>query len=271
MKKPYNPVLGEIFRCRHEYEDGTRAYYVAEQTSHHPPISSYFFDSPQNCLSIQGEIKPKSRFLGNSAATLMNGESRLVFTNLNEEYVITLPNVYARGILFGTMILELGDCVSVRCENTKITCDLEFRTKGFFTGTYNAIRGKIKNGKHTIAEISGKWSDVSYIKFKDEEQKELFNADSKIYQKIVDESNQEEKESRRLWSNVSSAILKKDMDLATLEKTKIEDDQRKERNEKKQFEPRFFTATSPECFEFKKQLSLDKTKRENELEEFIFQ
>lgn len=31
VKKPYNPVLGEHFRCEYEYPDGTKGYYVAEQ------------------------------------------------------------------------------------------------------------------------------------------------------------------------------------------------------------------------------------------------
>jgi hypothetical protein len=27
----YNPVLGEFFRCRYDYSNGTRGFYVAEQ------------------------------------------------------------------------------------------------------------------------------------------------------------------------------------------------------------------------------------------------
>ncbi|KAJ1496596.1 hypothetical protein HMI55_005959 [Coelomomyces lativittatus] len=105
------------------------AYYVAEQTSHHPPVSSYFFDSPENHLMVLGELKPKSKFFGNSAATLMTGETRLFFTNLKEEYILTLPNVYVRGLLFGTMLMELGDSVTIKCPKTDLLCELEFKTK----------------------------------------------------------------------------------------------------------------------------------------------
>jgi len=31
VKKPYNPILGEHFRCEYEYPDGTKGYYIAEQ------------------------------------------------------------------------------------------------------------------------------------------------------------------------------------------------------------------------------------------------
>ena len=60
----------------------------------------------------------------------MQGESRIYFTNRpGEVYSIVMPNVYARGILFGRMILELGDASVVRCERNDLVCELEFKTK----------------------------------------------------------------------------------------------------------------------------------------------
>lgn len=162
----YNPILGEQFRCRYLYENGTEGFYIAEQVSHHPPISAYYYVSPQNQLLIQGELRPKSKFLGNSAATLMDGQSRLYFTDRpGEMYEVTMPNMYARGILFGKMVLELGDVSSVRCAKTGLHCDLEFKTKGFFSGSYNAISGKVKDKDgNTLYDISGHWNETMYIK-----------------------------------------------------------------------------------------------------------
>ena len=60
----------------------------------------------------------------------MQGESKILFTNRpGEVYRIAMPNVYARGILFGRMVLELGDNSTVRCEKNDLICELEFRTK----------------------------------------------------------------------------------------------------------------------------------------------
>jgi len=60
----------------------------------------------------------------------MQGESRIYFANRpGEVYSIVMPNVYARGILFGRMILELGDASVVRCERNDLVCELEFKTK----------------------------------------------------------------------------------------------------------------------------------------------
>ncbi|KAF8920901.1 hypothetical protein BGZ52_011834, partial [Haplosporangium bisporale] len=130
VKKPYNPILGEHFRSQWKFADGTEAFYVAEQVSHHPPISAYYYASPENNISVLGDLLPKSKFLGNSAATLMQGEIKLSFTDRpGEDYIITMPNVYARGILFGTMLMELGDVASVKCEKLDLICSLEFKVK----------------------------------------------------------------------------------------------------------------------------------------------
>lgn len=68
--------------------------------------------------------------------------------------------MYARGILFGKMKYELGDHSSVKCPEQGLTADIEFKTKGYFGGTYNAIGGTIKNERtgETLYELSGMWS-----------------------------------------------------------------------------------------------------------------
>ena len=48
---------------------------------------------------------------------------------ISAEYVITMPNMYARGILFGKMVLELGDTCIAKNEKHNLFCDLEFKTK----------------------------------------------------------------------------------------------------------------------------------------------
>ena len=48
-----------------------------------------------------------------------------VGTGIDEQ----MPNTYARGILFGKMILELGDVSSIRNDELDYHCDVDFRTK----------------------------------------------------------------------------------------------------------------------------------------------
>jgi len=233
VKKPYNPVLGEFFRCRYDYPDGSQGFYIAEQVSHHPPVSAFFYISPANRVKIIGELRPKSRFLGNSVSTTMEGENRVTLLGKPEdgEYVITMPNMYARGILFGKMVLELGDTCIAKNEKHNIFCDLEFKTKGFFSGTYNAIAGRVRRSSTDIGEVSGRWSHV--MEFRDArtgQKRVLFDAindgQNTFAKWVPPEDEQEPNESRRLWSHLTEAVLMKDMEQATVAKTAVEDAQR---------------------------------------------
>ncbi|KAF9089596.1 hypothetical protein BGX23_006562 [Mortierella sp. AD031] len=278
VKKPYNPILGEHFRSKWAFADGTEAFYVAEQVSHHPPISVYYYASPENNISIVGDLLPKSKFQGNSAATLMQGEINVSFTNRpGEEYFITMPNVYARGILFGTMLMELGDMAVVKCPKLDLVCNLEFKVKGYFTGSYNAIGGKIKriSTGEVLYDISGKWSDEIYISEKGGKEVFFDAKTAKIHPKIVAaEEQQEANESRRLWSKLTAALKVNNQALATEEKCKVEDAQRarsKAREEKgvphvsRYFEPQ------GDGFAIKlKNISSDPLEAKKQISDFIF-
>ncbi|KKK21088.1 oxysterol-binding protein [Aspergillus rambellii] len=257
VKKPLNPILGETYTCSWEYPDGTRGYYISEQTSHHPPKSSYFFMAPEHNIRIDGTLKPRSRFLGNSAASMMEGIAILRFLDRGadkvrgERYILTQPNMYARGILFGKMKYELGDHSFVRCPEHNLVADLEFKTKGYFSGTYNAIGGTIKNEKtgEVYYELSGFWNGEMYIKNVHSNEKELlFNAKKSkpTFPTTRSMEQQGERESQRLWKNTVKAIIARDHEAATDEKTKIEDRQRDEAAKRAQqgvdWKPRLFRA-----------------------------
>src|ERR1700749_2720778 len=74
--------------------------------------------------------------------------------------------MYARGILFGKMKYELGDHSFVRCPELGLMADIEFKTKGWMGGTYDAIGGFIKDTKtdQVLYELTGFWNKEMYIK-----------------------------------------------------------------------------------------------------------
>lgn len=253
VKKPLNPVLGEHFTCYWELNNGTKAFYIAEQTSHHPPKSSYFYMSPENGIRADGILVPKSRFLGNSAASMMEGVGYLKFLDIvdsngkPEEYEITQPNMYARGVLIGTLKFELGDHAFVTSPAHDLVADIEFKTKGFISGTYNAIHGEIKQNGKLLYEISGKWNEVMEIKDVRTGKKSTFfdcTHERRFPPQVRPTSEQGEYESRRLWEKVTTALATRDHTVATDEKFKIEDSQRKKAKKREEdgveFHPKLF-------------------------------
>lgn len=141
--------------------------------------------------------------------------------------------MYARGILFGKMKYELGDHSYVRCPEHNLAADIEFKTKGYFSGTYNAIGGTIKNEKsgEILYELSGMWTGEMHIKDVVTGHKELlFNAAAAKHTppKVRPMEEQTERESQKLWHSTVLAVNARDHEKATDEKTKIEDRQREE-------------------------------------------
>ena len=91
-KKPYNPILGETFRCHWKLDDGDvhepttpkhvalsdsgplpwcqsdDLIFVAEQVSHHPPISAFYAEHVKKRVSVNAHIYTKSSFLGMSVS-----------------------------------------------------------------------------------------------------------------------------------------------------------------------------------------------------------
>ncbi|KAK9455184.1 hypothetical protein V1511DRAFT_337051 [Dipodascopsis uninucleata] len=259
VKKPLNPVLCEHFSCYWDLPNNTRAYYIAEQTSHHPPKSSYFYMSPENHIRVDGTLIPKSRFLGNSAASIMEGVAYLTFSDRSdmrqqpEVYELTQPNMYARNILIGKLKYELGDHSIVKCPGNDLIADIEFKVKGFISGTYNAIQGTItrQSSGDVLYEISGKWNEVIDIKDMKTGKKSVLFDSSKarpMFPKVRPIEEQDELESRRLWKKVTDALARRDHTTATDEKFAIEDRQRQEAKKREEegveWHPRLFKKTN---------------------------
>lgn len=146
-----------------------------------------------------------------------------------------------------------------------MSADLEFKTRGYFSGTYNAIGGFIKDphGKN-LFEFSGLWNEEMYIKdltvsvmgknhitggadTSQTGKKELFFDASHAKHSPPSArplQEQEDRESQKLWHDVTEAVKRRDQDVATDAKAKIEDMQREEaakrNSEGVEWHPRLF-------------------------------
>jgi hypothetical protein len=174
---------------------------------------------------------------------------RVVLTSYS---FITQPNMYARGILFGKMKYELGDHAVVRCPETGLEVDIEFKVKGWVGGGYNAIGGFIKDTKSgkNLFELSGYWNGEMFIKDLSTGKKELLfdatNAKPHIpHARPLEE--QAPRESQKLWDATNRAIKKGDHRGATDAKTAIEEEQRREAAERGEevWQPKLFKAAPP--------------------------
>uniref|UniRef100_A0A8C8H1G6 PH domain-containing protein n=1 Tax=Oncorhynchus tshawytscha TaxID=74940 RepID=A0A8C8H1G6_ONCTS len=237
LKKPYNPILGETFRCcwLHPQTDSC-TFYIAEQVRR--PI--YFLHTHTSILC-------------NSLSAILDGRARLMLLGRDEEYVITMPYAHCKGILYGTMTLELGGKITIECEKTKYVAELEFKLKPFLGGSssVNVISGKIQQGDELLATVDGHWDGEVFLQEKSGQQEHLWNPtpevrSTRLKRQVVQLDQQGQFESERLWQHVTSAIVDRDQNQATQEKFVLEEAQRNQAKDRgdQPWRPRLFNLDS---------------------------
>uniref|UniRef100_A0A8I4A2A3 Oxysterol-binding protein n=1 Tax=Callithrix jacchus TaxID=9483 RepID=A0A8I4A2A3_CALJA len=272
-KKPYNPIIGETFHCSwevpkdkvkpkrtaphspagcHEHptaDDPSKSYklrFVAEQVSHHPPISCFYCECKEKRLCVNTHVWTKSKFMGMSVGVSMIGEGVLRLLEHGEEYVFTLPSAYARSILTIPWV-ELGGKVSINCAKTGYSATVTFHTKPFYGGKVHRVTAEVKhNPTNTIVcKAHGEWNGTLEFTYSNGETKVIDTTTLPVYpKKIRPLEKQGPMESRNLWREVTRYLRLGDIDAATEQKRHLEEKQRveerKRENLRTPWKPKYF-------------------------------
>uniref|UniRef100_H2YL60 Oxysterol-binding protein n=1 Tax=Ciona savignyi TaxID=51511 RepID=H2YL60_CIOSA len=228
-KKPYNPILGEVFQCSYNVgtsEETQRVQFIAEQVSHHPPISAFHINAPG--ITVTSSIWTKSKFMNMSVGVVNIGEGVLTLPQYNETYVMTYPSAYARSILTVPWT-ELGGRCTITCQSSNLTAAIMFHTKTMYGGLPHRVTAEVKDGEGNVTcRVQGQWNvelNFTYYKVAVEEiTGDMLVATPKRVQPL---HLQCPIESRALWKKVTQSLRDGDIAMATKHKSKIEDDQRK--------------------------------------------
>ncbi|KRX70572.1 Oxysterol-binding protein-related protein 9 [Trichinella sp. T6] len=235
-KKPYNPILGEVFACcwnspsvkasEEKVADGPVPTATVNQITF--VVSAFYVEHPSKKLQLNGHIWTKSKFLGLSIAVHNVGQTCLSVLERGEEYLFDFPNGYGRSILT-TPWVEFGGKCSIRCEKTSYHADIEFSTKTFYSGKAHCLKVEVYRPaeKSPYATIRGQWNGVMHIKTNQTEEVFLdvrkLDPTGKLCRPIAE---QKPNESRRLWRHVTAALKEKDVHRATRCKFWLEQKQR---------------------------------------------
>eukprot|EP00761_Pharyngomonas_kirbyi_P003361 gb/GECH01003365.1/.p1 GENE.gb/GECH01003365.1/~~gb/GECH01003365.1/.p1 ORF type:complete len:385 (+),score=75.34 gb/GECH01003365.1/:1-1155(+) len=260
--KPYNPVLGEYFRCHWDNpsvnSDQPFAYFVAEQVSHHPPVTAHELYIPEEQLRIRGDGQIESKFHGNTAETYINGalfaEFQLADGSKDTIRFDTSPTTYATGLIYGRQR------IGVRGKLTAFSEDLPYGLSIKFSKDKNyQIHGEVfyvdedNQGKRTpLYRISGSLiGNLSIVDAKSGAQLDCFDFSSQqssaqlLPYEVIPIENQDGNEARRVWHDLTEALYRRDDAAAIRAKHVVEEEQRnlkKERskNNDTDWNPNFF-------------------------------
>eukprot|EP01135_Chromosphaera_perkinsii_P003237 Nk52_evm12s239 gene=Nk52_evmTU12s239 len=266
MKKPYNPILGEVFFSKRVDKTGRglETHMTCEQVSHHPPVTAYYFENKAKGVCVNGSVGSKVKFRGTYVKIENKGTCRVSFMKTGEDYVFTYPVVHCRNILTGRLRIELAGTVLVTCEKTGFSAGIEFLSKPWIGGQYHQVKGKVygslaylkgsssdlRVSSDCLNEITGFWHTEMKIKdcTKPESEEETFwlvDQEQQADWEVAPIEEQAENESRRVWQGVTEGIQSGDYAYASEWKHKVETEQRelvkKREAEGTVWKPKLFT------------------------------
>uniref|UniRef100_A0A915HQX0 Oxysterol-binding protein n=1 Tax=Romanomermis culicivorax TaxID=13658 RepID=A0A915HQX0_ROMCU len=147
MRKPFNPIEGETF----EYLDNKLEYkFIAEQVSHHPPISAV------NVKGRDWELTQSVDFdlsmWGRTFTVTPKSPVDLVLQNFKESYRWNKVKTRVQDIFRdGRYIEHVGEMVV--SSSTHYCCKINFEEK-----THNVFGNVYDTGNERVMEIRGMWS-----------------------------------------------------------------------------------------------------------------
>ncbi|XP_022646464.1 oxysterol-binding protein-related protein 11-like isoform X8 [Varroa destructor] len=260
-RKPFNPVLGESFRCsfrlpRSVEDNGNpppRVTFVAEQVSHHPPKSAIYVECIERDMKCEASLTVKASFMNMFVGIEFLGSLGVELININERYVVTLPQMACRSLV-SRPYFEFSGKMRVRCSKTGCSATISFPSKQLVVGPekitsstselptapdppfhgakMHGVTVEMRNRENNIClRGQGHWNEsVSFSREAGDLQHHFeFNIRSKeqCCKRVRPLAEQDANESRRVWAHVSRALQQGDFEAASGYKFQLEETYRK--------------------------------------------
>ncbi|XP_013866654.1 oxysterol-binding protein-related protein 3 isoform X2 [Austrofundulus limnaeus] len=154
--KPFNPVLGETYECDRP-DKGFR--FIAEQVSHHPPVSACHSDSKN--FSFSQDVRWKNKFWGKSMEIVPMGTTHVTLPAFGDHYEWNKVTSCIHNILSGQRWIEHYGEMAIKNKNSDVCqCKVTFVKAKSWSSTVNEIKGVVtdSDGK-VVHSIFGKWHE----------------------------------------------------------------------------------------------------------------
>ncbi|XP_027347176.1 oxysterol-binding protein-related protein 3C-like [Abrus precatorius] len=260
--KPFNPILGETY----EMVNHGGITFLAEQVSHHPPMSAGHAENEHFMYDVTSKLKTK--FLGNSVDVYPVGRTRVTLKRNGVILDLVPPPTKVNNLIFGrTWIDSPGEMIMTNL-TTGDKAVLYFQPCGWFGAGRYEVDGYVYNSSEEPKILmTGKWNEsMSYQPCDSEgeplpgtELKEVWHVadvppDDKFqYTYFAHKINSFDTAPRKLLASDSRlrpdryALEMGDLSKAGTEKSSLEDKQRAEKRTREakgdNFTPRWFDLT----------------------------
>ena len=157
--KPFNPLLGETFEC----ERADRGFrYLAEQVSHHPPVSCVAATGEQG-WAWQQALRIRSKFWGKSMEFQPEGEVQLQLGG-GEEYKWNKVTSCIHNLLGQERWVDLYGESIITCRATGLTARIQYVKASYWSNKRHELVGSVTDREGAVLQtLFGRWSEAVYI------------------------------------------------------------------------------------------------------------
>ncbi|KAM9851668.1 oxysterol-binding protein-related protein 3 isoform 1-T1 [Aulostomus maculatus] len=157
--KPFNPILGETYECERP-DKGFR--FVAEQVSHHPPISACHAES-KNFIFWQ-DVRCKNKFWGKSMEIVPVGTTHVILPGFGDHYEWNKVTSCIHNILSGQRWIEHYGEITIRNTSSDVClCKITFVKAKYWNSSVNEVEGTITDQKGKVVHrLFGKWHEAVF-------------------------------------------------------------------------------------------------------------
>uniref|UniRef100_UPI003AB01A5A oxysterol-binding protein-related protein 3 isoform X3 n=1 Tax=Centroberyx gerrardi TaxID=166262 RepID=UPI003AB01A5A len=154
--KPFNPVLGESYECDRPDKG---FHFVAEQVSHHPPISACHAESKN--FTFWQDMRWKNKFWGKSMEIVPIGTTHVTLPGFGDRYEWNKVTSCIHNILSGQRWIEHYGEISIKNSSSDICqCKITFVKAKYWNSCVNEVEGTITDQKgKVIHRLFGKWHE----------------------------------------------------------------------------------------------------------------
>ncbi|EGG19635.1 oxysterol binding family protein [Cavenderia fasciculata] len=235
-KNPLNPILGEVHESHvlnvdektNETIKDDKTVFIAEQVSHHPPISCFHFHNDKHGITFESKQQITPVFKGKHIRATMDVKNVITLKNHNETYINEkFPEGYLRLLRWK---FEFCGKYGFVCPETGYSAQINFKDKPLIGSQWHTVNVQVFKGTELIYDITGTHVDTLNITNVKDKSTSVFINYNTMRQDTVTEKPFEQlkdNESIRVWKGVADAFAKKDGRRAGLEKQKVEEAQRK--------------------------------------------
>lgn len=156
VKKPFNPLLGETYEI---IGPGYRA--VSEQITHHPPITAYHIESPE--YVVNGNLLVSVSFGLFNSKILLKGPHEIFLKTTKETFVLTRPSGSLHNVFQGQIYTWFNSDMIITNTSNGDRATVTFLKKTSVEGNDHLVKGTVTDSAGNIQlRLSGSW-DKSLI------------------------------------------------------------------------------------------------------------